>query len=78
MRSWRSHVLALLHELTGVGQFVRDPRQEQVFLIMKAMAAAADGMSYYPDLNKPFEIYTDTSDYQMGAAIIQDRHPIAY
>ena len=39
---------------------------------------AADAMSYYPDLNKPFEIYTNASAYQLGAAIIQDGHPIAY
>ena len=40
---------------------------------------AADTMSYYPDLNKPFDIYTDISDYQLlGAAIIQDSRPIAY
>ena len=73
----RSHVLAPLHELTGTGQFFWGPRQQQAFLTMKAMIAA-DAMAYYPDLNKPFEIYTDASDYQMGAAIIQDGHPIAY
>ena len=39
---------------------------------------AADAMFYYPDLNKPFEVYTDASEYQMGAAKIQDGHPIAY
>ena len=44
---------------------------------MEAMIATG-AMSYYPDLNKPFEIYTDASDYQMGAAIIQDEYPIAY
>ena len=44
---------------------------------MKAMIAV-DAMSYYPDLNKPFKIYTDASDYQMDATIIQDEHPVAY
>ena len=73
----RSHVLAPLHKLIGVGGFVWEPRHEQAFQTMKAMVAA-DAMSYYPDLNKPFEIYTDKSEYQMGAAIIQDGHPIAY
>ena len=39
---------------------------------------AANTLSYYPDLNKSFNIYTNSSKYQMGAAIIQDGHPIAY
>ena len=44
---------------------------------MKAMIAV-DAMAYYPDLKKPFDIYTDASEYQLGAAIIQDGRPIAY
>ena len=59
----QSHVLAPLHELTSIGRFISaDPRQEQAFLTMKAMIAA-DAMSYYADLNKPFEIHTDASNY---------------
>ena len=73
----RSHILAPLHDLTGIGRFVWGPRQEQVFLTMKAMIVP-DAMSYYLDLNKPFDIYTDASNYQMGTAIIQDRHLITY
>ena len=38
----------------------------------------ADCLNAYPDYNKPFEIYTNVSDYQLGAAIIQDKQPIAY
>ena len=40
--------------------------------------SAADAMSFYPDLNKPFDTYTDASKHQLGAAIIQDGKPIAY
>ena len=32
----------------------------------------------YPDYTKPFEIYTDDSDYQLGATIIRDGSPIVY
>ena len=72
-----SHVLAPLHELTGVGRFMLGQRQEIAVLAMNTMLAA-DTMSYYPDLNKPFDIYTDASKYQMGTVIIKDGHPNAY
>jgi hypothetical protein len=35
----------------------------------------------YPEFNKPFHVYhvyTDASDHQLGAVIIQDRKPIAF
>ena len=44
---------------------------------MKAILAS-DCYNRYADLNKDFDIYTDSSDYQVGAAILQDGHPIAY
>ena len=32
----------------------------------------------FPDFNKPFWIYTDASDHQLGAVIMQDKKPIAF
>jgi hypothetical protein len=32
----------------------------------------------YPDFSKPFDIFTDTSDYQLEAVIAQESWPIAF
>ena len=32
----------------------------------------------FPDFNKPFHIYTDASDTQLGAVITQEGKPIAF
>ena len=39
---------------------------------------AEDAMLHYPEFNKEFEIYTDSSNYQMGAVISQDGRLVAY
>ena len=44
---------------------------------MKAIIAL-DCINTYPDYDLLFEIYTDASDYQVGAAIIYNGKPVAY
>jgi RNase H-like domain found in reverse transcriptase len=32
----------------------------------------------YPDFSKPFHLYTDASDHQLDAVIMQDKKPLAF
>ena len=73
----RAHVLAPLNELTGTGIFKWTDRHERAFKEMKAVLAT-DCINAYPDYNLPFIIFSDASDYQIGACIMQEGRPIAY
>ena len=72
-----AHILAPLGECTGNKPFSQDNNKEKAFKATKALMTQ-ECINKYPDYTKLFEIYTDASDYQLGAAIIQDGSPIAY
>ena len=73
----RAHVLAPLAQLTGRGKFKWDERHQISFDEMKSITCA-DAINMYPDYNQPFHIYTDASDFQLGATLIQNGRPLAY
>jgi hypothetical protein len=39
---------------------------------------AANALAAYPDHNKQFDVYTDASDFQLGACIIQEGRLVSY
>ena len=74
----RSHILAPLTKLVGKGtKWEWNGPQQQAFEEIKRVMARETILSY-PDFSKPFHIYTDASDYQLGAVIMQDDKPLAF
>jgi RNase H-like domain found in reverse transcriptase len=74
----RSHVLAPLASLTSnKAKWSWGPQQEIAFQTAKKIIAR-EVMLAYPDFNKPFEIHTNASHYQLGAVISQQGKPIAF
>ena len=73
----RSHSLAPLTALTGKSFFKWNADCDRAFKEMKAVMAA-DAMNAFPNHQLPFDLYTDASDYQMGAVIMQNGKVISY
>ena len=74
----RSHILAPLTKLCGKGAtWTWDTLQISAFEEIKRVMSE-ETIFKYPDFENPFHIYTDASDYQLGAVIMQDDKPLAF
>jgi len=73
-----SHVLAPLAGLTSnTTKWKWEPQHRKAFAMAKRIIAK-EALLAYPDFNKPFQICTDASHYQLGAVVSQDGKPIAF
>ena len=67
----QSHLLAPLTKLTSkTEKFVWIAKEQKAFELIKRIIARETLLSY-PDYNKPFDIHTNASHYQLGAIISQ-------
>ncbi len=74
----RSHILAPLTKLVGKGvKFTWDKEQQKAFDEIKRVMSKETILAY-PDFKKPFHIYTDASNTQLGAVIMQEDKPLAF
>ena len=69
--------MAPLDQITGRGKFQWDARHQISFYETKEIICA-DAINMYPDYTQPFHMYTDASDFQLGAPLIQNGRPLAY
>ena len=74
----RSHLLTPLTGLVGKdAKFVWGKEQQQAFDEMKKVISK-ETLLTFPDFNKEFHIYTDASNVQLGAVIMQEGKPLAF
>ena len=74
----RSHILAPLTGMVSeVATWKWGKEQQQAFEEMKRVISQ-ETLLTFPDFEKPFHIYTDASNYQLGAVIMQNDKPLAF
>jgi RNase H-like domain found in reverse transcriptase len=73
-----SHIIAPLAALTSnKAKWKWGPEKQQAFQYIRN-TIARQVLLKYPDFIKPFDIYTNASDSQLGAVISQDSSPVAF
>ncbi len=75
-----AHILKLLTDQSGLKKKAPIKWTDEMPKAFDKMCLlmAADALAAYPDHNKWFNVYTDASDFQLGACIIQEGRPVAY
>ena len=75
-----SHITWPLSQVTKGGvkaKFFWSKYQQKAFIELKDQLCTSP-MLALPDLQQPFEVETDASDYAIGVDITQHGHPVAY
>jgi hypothetical protein len=52
--------------------------QQKGFEKVKDMLSKDEARLSYPDFSKPFDLYTDASDLQIGATLVQEGKPLGF
>jgi hypothetical protein len=74
----RAETLAPLTDLCGhKRKFTWEAQHEQAFQRMKEIITQ-DVMLTYPQFDKPFHVYTDASESQIGGVIMQENKPLGF
>jgi hypothetical protein len=76
----RAHILKPLTDHSGLKKRAPIKWTDEMKKAFDKMCLlmAADAFAAYPDHNKRSDVYTDASDFQLGAFIIQEGRPVAY
>ncbi len=75
-----AHILKPLTDQSGLKQKapIKWTDEMQKMFDNMRLLMAADALAAYPNHNKQFSMYTDASDFQLGACTIKERWTVAY
>ena len=76
----RLHILALFTNLTELPKKAKLDWTEELDLAFKKVKAIIlqDVLMLFQNQNVPFDVYTDSSDYELGACLMHNGKPVAY